>query len=379
VGEWIRLRPDPWIPAATASTPLLVNCAGRSELGERIVALIDSAQKSVAVISPLLTDERLLGRLVAARQRRVRVQVITELRNNRSDGVWYPTRGFEPSPQGKHLKKHFEAVRALAARRVSCRGLKYYAHPKLVLADDARVVVSSANLEANNLGWGEKVAIEAGVLVEDPPLVSALTGAFRSLWEACPFRLHLAGRDISLQETAAPPPAEGALSPRLPGGFSVAWSYPPDGHGLRDQLAELVRGARARVVVSALSFYHTDQIAGLGTALAEALRRGVAVAVVVRRDEKIPAHKYPDPGTRRLLDLGLRLFGITAQHAKGVLVDRAWCGVTSANVNPFSLDGGLESAHVECGLFGPADSSLLAGLAGFLGRLPETATHAYRP
>ncbi len=75
----------------------------------------------------------------------MRVRVLTNVRENSGKGVRYPTRGFDLSETGRSLQKHFSALREMTRQRVFCRGLHAHAHAKLVVADDERVVLSSAN------------------------------------------------------------------------------------------------------------------------------------------------------------------------------------------------------------------------------------------
>ncbi len=62
MGEWVRLRPDPWTPGPGVGDGLLMNCAGRAALGERILGLIGSARRSLGVMSPDVDDPARRGR-----------------------------------------------------------------------------------------------------------------------------------------------------------------------------------------------------------------------------------------------------------------------------------------------------------------------------
>ncbi len=201
--------------------------------------------------------------------------------------------------------------------------------------------------------------------------------AFAELWEACPFRQHLEGADVSVQEAPARRPNPARLT-RVLGTGNAAWSLPPDHRGLRDLFVRVIRESREHVLLSALSFYETEAAPALHAVLTGALARGVAVTVLVR-PENFAAGDYPDPSTLRLIDKGLRLRGVTGLHAKLLLTDGGRCGLMSANVNPFSLDSGAESANVEWGLVGDAGSAALAPVARLLEALAATPTHEYRP
>jgi phosphatidylserine/phosphatidylglycerophosphate/cardiolipin synthase-like enzyme len=369
----MELRPGPWRFGALGAWEF-INCVDGAQLGEHILARIMNARRTLMAVSPMVEDPRVVEALLAARRRGVRVRVLTQLRENSSKGIRYPTRGFEGLREEWPLDEHFAALRQLVAGRVFCRGLRHHTHAKLLLADDV-CVISSANLSANSLGWGGRPSIEAGIELEGADAaVWAETCA--ALWDAAPFRMHLCGAEVSLQEVGTRAIEESSLARETAAG-RMAWTFPSAHRGLRDLLAETIDIARRRVILSALSFYHTDRVPRLHTALEAALHRGVAVSVVVRT-EHFTAAEYPDLSTAGLLRSGLRLLGVTGLHAKGILVDDRWCGVGSANFNPFSLDSDLESANVECGIIGDAAAAALAPFAAFLTGLAEGATHELR-
>lgn len=337
----------------------------------------------MTVVNPLVTEPALVEALLAARRRRVQVRLITEVRENRGGGVHYRTRGFEFAAAvapGKHfagadadLKKHFAAIRRLAGELVYCRGPRHYAHAKLLLSDDRVLIVSSANGTPNSLGLGGSPSLEAGLCVTDAEVVTGWAMALHTLWDACPFRLRVQGHDVSLQEEHA----THLTGVELASAPYSGWSYPPGHQGLRDRLMTLVLSARSRIILAALSLYDTNRIPLLHGALETAIARGVEVNVLVRPEE-FTSHKYPDPSTQSLIGKGLRLFGVTGLHAKGILVDATACGIFSANVNPYSLDSSLPSAHIEAGLFESGPLRLLAPYSRLLESILGKRTHEYR-
>lgn len=367
-----------WVPVGgenngvlVSEPPLFVGGPGRPDLGNEVLRTIQEAARSLVVINPLVSEPAFVEALRAARQRRVQVRVITELRENRGAGVRYPTRGFEYASSNE-MGTHFTAIRQLAGELVTCRGLRFYAHAKLLLADDRTLLISSANGNPNSLGRGAAPSLEAGVRITESEVVTGWATALRQLWDACPFRLRAQGRDVSLQEEAG----EVLAGSELENSSGAFWSYPPAHRGLRDRLAQLIKGARRRVILGAFTFFDTDKIPIMHEALQGALARGVEVTVVVRPEHFRPI-EYPDPSTRRLIDDGLRLFGFTGLHAKGILVDDTACGIFSANINPFSLECDLDSANVEAGLVETAPLCHLGLYAQFLENIVSRATHHY--
>lgn len=380
---WVPVR-SPGADVPRSEPPIFVGGPHRPDLGEEVLRIVQETTRSLTLVTPLVTEPALVEALLAARRRRVQVRLITEVRENRGDGVHYRTRGFEFDAgvaPGKHfagtdvdLKKHFAAIRRLAGELVYCRGPRHYAHAKLLLSDDRVLMVSSANGTPNSLGRGGSPSLEAGARVMDGETVTGWGTALRSLWDACPFRLRVQGRDVSLQQESA----VSLTGAELEAAPLASWSYPPGHRGLRNRLAELVQTAQRRVVLAALTFFETDKIPLLHEALEAALARNVEVMVIVR-PEHFPPDRYPDPSTRRLMERGLRLSGFAGLHAKGILVDDTACGIFSANINPYSLECDLESANIEAGLFERAPLQSLAAYARFLEYLVAGRTHEYRP
>jgi phosphatidylserine/phosphatidylglycerophosphate/cardiolipin synthase-like enzyme len=377
MGEWLRLRDGcPEWASESMDPDVLVNTPGRALLGEELLGSVASARRSVIAINPLLTDLRMLNTLIGARKRGVRIKIITELRDHGRSGVKYPTRGFE-AENPMNLQQHYKSIRALVQEGVLCRGLQHYAHGKALVVDDLQLVLSSVNWTENSLGWGVQPSLEAGIFIREPAVVTAWSGTLGNLWDRCPFRLHSLDGDISLQQLPSMLTSASGLERQCRENVQMSWSYPPNHYGILEQLVYAIRSARKSVVISALSFYRTEEVPVLHDTLEDALTRGITMTVIVR-PENFSLDKYPDPSTRRLLARGLRLRGVESLHAKGILVDDSLCGMFSANVNPFSLQSRVESAHVECALFTYGGDSLLSGYGRFLKQLNEQATHEYR-
>jgi len=348
MGVWNRRYNTESMLPGTRDAGVFVNAHDGANLGEEILRCISTSQQSLLIINPLITDERLIQHILEARERGVRVKIITELRENRRSGVSYPTRGFEVDDEF-NLNEHFMAIRRLTTGRVLCRGMRYYAHAKIVMVDNERVILSSANGTPNSLGWGSQPSVEAGISINEPMAVSKIAMVIGKVWEQCPFRLHLLENDISLQESAVDRQNAFPLESAIYDNSQIVWSYPPNGRALRDALVRLIRQAREKITFAALSFYETDKVNLLHTALLEALGRGVCVTVIVR-PEHFRSNQYPDLSTKTLLENGMRLLGVSALHAKGLVIDNNACAIFSGNINPYSLESAADSAQVEFGL-----------------------------
>lgn len=354
---------------------VFVNSPDRATLGEEILRSINSARRSILIINPLITDERLIQQILAARERGVRVKIITELRENRGTGIRYPTLGFEVDA-GVDLKEHFMAIRRVTTNRVVCRGLRYYTHSKVLIVDNEQLILSSANGTSNSLGWGSQPSIEAGVSIHEPSVVSKIAAVIGQVWEQCPFRFHLLENDISLQESAVDTQVDFPLDVAIDHDSHVVWSNPPHGMALRNSLVRLIHQANESITCAALSFYDTNKIDTLHNALLGALERGVRVTVLVR-PEHFRADQYPDLSTKTLLEKGMLLLGVSALHAKGIVVDNAACAIFSGNINPFSLESQAVSAQVEIGLCEFGQPHILDSYGKWLTSLEVAADFEY--
>jgi len=376
MGVWNRRYNTESMLPGTQDAGVFVNAHDRANLGEEILRCISTSQRSLMIINPLITDERLIQHIVEARERGVRVKIITELRENRRSGVSYPTRGFEVDDEF-NLNEHFMAIRRLTTGRVLCRGMRYYAHAKIVVVDNERVILSSANGTPNSLGWGSQPSVEAGISINEPMAVSKIAMVIGQVWEQCPFRLHLLENDISLQESAVDRQNAFPLESAIYDNSQIVWSYPPNGRALRDALVRLIRQAREKITFAALSFYETDKVNLLHTALLEALGRGVCVTVIVR-PEHFRSNQYPDLSTKTLLENGMRLLGVSALHAKGLVIDNNACAIFSGNINPYSLESAADSAQVEFGLCEFENPQFLGAFGRWLTGLEVASNFEYK-
>ena len=231
--------------------------------------------------------------------------------------------------------------------------------------------ISSIHLDSPSLGWCENTAHEAGLRITQAKTVAFLEQAFKGLWQSCIGEQHQKQMERSVSSRAPKTVPATNLFRDLGDGLKVAFSIPPRRFRLRDHLVEVIDEAKTEVSLACMLFYESEKIKGFHESLVNALQRKVRITVLVRTDQALEFNrqgKYPDPGTKKLLNKGLVIKGIANLHAKGILIDGEKWGLTSANFNPFSLHSSAKSAHVEIGLFGlrskePVYADFLQGLA----------------
>jgi len=378
LGSWNCIAKDSRPPTSRGS--LWTNNPKCVDLTDRIFALIDSAKTSLWVASPIIDDPRIVDALKKAKYRRVRVKVITDIRNNRGRGSLYLTRGFEAkSEEDTKLEAHQACIRELARERVPCRSPTHYPHFKLILADNLNGLLSSANLTENSLGGTDKSSLEAGLEFDDLDRIEQLSFILSSLWNSCPFRLILSDSDVSIEErgsgecvTADAKEAEAiGLLVNSPGEHFFS---------LTASIVEGINGSERELTLATMSFFETNRVPRLEEALLAALDRGVNVMTVIRPEHFREAERrgqFPDASTKRLIESGMKLRGISGLHAKGLLVDRKEAIIFSANINPFSLTSERESNHMELGLkLLPSDRSFEC-FCDFMSELSQSANQQF--
>lgn len=387
-GGWDALRDGPWSPAGPIPEDLLLNHASSAVLGERIIALIDSAQsrETLRLITPILDDDRVLDAIVKARGRGARVKLITEARRRRHGEyvIRAADYGFTGEEQRQANLHHHRALGRLCAENVDVRGFHFCPHAKLALIDQREAIISSANLTANSLGWGQPV-VEAGLLLRDTDLLSALHQSTTALWQQAPLAFHImADEEQTGYSIQSRPSRIAEVVPAIETtNGSILWNVPGVASSLAVRIAREIGDARKGVVLCAYTLYELDRgVQKIEAAILGALRRGVEVIALVRsNNDSIVSQGWPDPSTRRLVGAGMQLLGIIGLHAKGFLVDDNVCGIFSANFNRFSLShessAPLEVPDLEVGMIGFADNIPLRPLAGWLHTLPSSATHRW--
>lgn len=351
IGNWNVSELSASVPRSHGS--MLVNHKSCSDLGDRIFDLINSASASLWIASPFIDDPLVVKALISARQRRVRVKVITELKDIRKSkrGRLY-TQGFEPSKVSEsELKSHRGFIREFARNRIGCRCPKHSPHFKLVITDQNKLIISSANLTANSFGGTASSAFELGAFVDCAEQIGVAETLIQQLWNTCPMRLHLSDNDVSLQQQGGGEEVAAVVDAAANRGLLIN-SPRENVFTLTDALLKGIKGTSRELIIVSMSFYEANKVPELEEALYDALQRNVKVVAIVRPErfrEQEKVGKYPDPSTRRLLEAGLQLKGIHGLHAKGMMFDRTHGMVFSANINPFSLSSG-ETNHIEMGI-----------------------------
>lgn len=347
------------------SSHLVVNGMDGMDITDAILVMLQKAKHSVGLMSPMCEDGRIVSVLNSKAKKDRRL--ITEIRErNKNHGPEYRVRKWQSlDREGGGGLGHIRNLRSLVQNGTLCRGTRAYPHAKLVLADEKAVLISSANLSPNSLGGGDGYSHEAGLYIEDRMTVAGFSKLFNALWEVSPIRQHMISGDVSITEETAVPVNPDFLRQEVEGGLVLCANLPPSHAFLTETVTRCIEDAQKEVILVALSIYDTSDIPKLHFAIKDALRRGVRIRCIVREDHGF-GDKWPDKSTLELKDEGLELTTRIGLHAKGLLVDDTFCGIFSANMNPYSLDPTLPTAHMEIGLFGPADNSVMQPYADFL-------------
>ena len=358
-----------------------INSPDCVELTDRLLASIESARKVLWVASPFIDDERIVQSLIRARSRRVRVKVVTDIRNNRGRGKQYVTRGFQAEPEeATKFDAHQSCIRELARARISCRSPIHYPHFKLVVADDRIAILSSANLTQNSLGGSLNSSLEVGLAVGRQEQVDQLLLLLSELWSSCPFSLLLNGEDVSIEQHGCGEQVAHVAKTAAQCGLLV--NSPRESFfSLTDAIVTAVNQSNREVIFASMSFFDANRVPQLEDAVLAALGRGVQVTAIIRPEhfcKEETRGEYPDPSTNRLVESGLELQGIAGQHAKGLLVDQSDGLIFSANINPYSLTSGLESHHMELGAKLSANNESFTDFAEFMNDLKRAANNRFK-
>lgn len=316
------------------------------------------------VISPIIDDPQIVRLICQARERGVIVRVLTTL----VDRHGVRTKGWDAS---QDVASHDECIRRLAKSGVLLRSPITTPHAKFIHLSEKQAIFGSANLAKGSLRGH---ALEVALQISDVIAMRSLADAFDEIWKLCPYFLRSRAGTITIGEAAQLTGNALPLSLRMDD-MELLLSFPCSSIA-SDRLSEIVTTAQREIVLMAMSLYDTDTIPRFGDALLEALNRGVRVLTVVR-PEHFPPSQYPDKATIELIRSGMELTGITGLHAKGFLVDGDWCGIQSANFNPFSLDATRPECNVEMLLIGHATSPLLRDYSRFFELLSGSATHIF--
>ena len=334
--------------------------------GRKIVDLIRNAEKSVFVVSPVVEEEEVFEALRETAARNVDVRVVTQLGNHR-------TGEFKTSPEFADYDIPRRKLADLGAR---VRDWDVTVHAKMVLADDRRFLFTTANLNGNSLGTGERNAVEAAFLFEDGPEVAAGRKLFDAIWEGCPTRQEKRDDSIVIARVASKVRAPAAADCSVRAGAAEFLLSTPANLLLSRRIAVLLDSAKKNVLLLAMTLYDLEKVPALFDAFVRTLKRNVKVTVLVRpgAEQNFKPSEWPDPSTKKLMALGLKVVEIPRLHAKGVFVDDRIGLMTSANLNPYSL-GDLETSHVEVAVQAPCGESIVSEFRTFAASLEKGGIH----
>lgn len=325
------------------------------------------------IISPVIDDNEIVKLIHEARNRGVVVRVLTTLNDRHGIG----TRGWDSS---QNINAHETSIRTIAQTGVLLRSPLTTPHGKLIHLSGMSAIFGSMNLTTSSLRGD---SLESGILIQAKDTLSNLETAFDHIWNrSCFYMKHNQNGDITVEERNTPAGIDPPEMTARDG--TIVLIAEPGLSSTCNHLTELVNGAQRNITLVAMSLYETNKIPQLGDALLSALKREVSVHAVVRQEHfqrQEQRGEYPDAGTRELIRNGMKLCGIKGLHAKGFLIDDIWCGIQSANFNPFSLDtrldacNGRDGCNVELFMIGHTAQEPMRSYAGFLSALVKNATH----
>ena len=327
--------------------------------GDHVVDMVRKATRSVFIVSPVIQEDGVFAALREAVTKGVELRVVTQLGNHR-------TGRFDTSLE---FSDYDIPRRRLADLGACVRDWDVTVHAKMILVDDERFLFTTANLNENSLGTGNRNAIEAAILFENGPEVAAGRRIFDAIWEGCPTRQEKRDDRISIARVAskARVPTAGDCSIRT--GAAEFLLSTPMNHVLAYRMVTLLDMAKSKIVFLAMSIYDLEQVPILFDAFMRALARNVNVTVLVRTGaEQFKLEDWPDPSTKELQKKGLRIVEIPHLHAKGLFVDDEIGLMMSANLNPYSL-GDLESSHVEMAVQAACSVPFMAKYRDFVSTL----------
>ena len=139
----------------------------------------------------------------------------------------------------------------------------------------------------------------------------------------------------------------------------------PSNRFLAKRMAALLLEARKNVLLATMSIYDLEKVPIVFNALCGVLSKGIAVTVLARTGiEQFKPEDWPDPSTKKLIELGLKIVEVPHLHAKGLFVDGQIGMMMSANLNPYSL-GNLETSHVEIAAQAPCSEPFMDAFQRF--------------
>jgi phosphatidylserine/phosphatidylglycerophosphate/cardiolipin synthase-like enzyme len=253
------------------------------------IGAIDGAHASVDLAMFHLTDEAVVAALVRAAGRGVRVRVIV-------DG-----KGLE----ARANRGAFEQLTAGGVQARPSSAAFSITHEKAMVVDGQVAFVTAINLTRD----ADRTR-DLGVVTRRPEIAAAVEELFEADWQNAEGRGHVTPRDL---------PASLVVSPT----------------GSRARLVGLIASARRELLLTVENLGDPE----IDRALAEAVRRHVAVRVIVPMCDKNPNPLYNLPAARELATEGADARVMPApetpdtpyMHSKMILVDGTTAYVGSVN------------------------------------------------
>lgn len=326
------------------------------------------AGEVLRIMSPVIDHPQVVSWLRAARHRGVVVRILTTL----VDRHGIHTKGWDAS---ENIESHGESIRELAKCGCILRSTRTTPHGKFVLGGYSKLWFGSANLAIGALGGR---AVEAGVVLDDDGVSCQVQTIFDQLWKSTPYRMVHRQGAILIEEKGNSITTFADVE-LLEDQVSV-WSSAPGVSTATCGINCLLDSATDDILLVAMSLYELDSVSEMQEILIRALRRGVRVRAVVRQEHFVSEElkgRYPDSSTSKLLESGMELLGVQGLHAKGFLVDDRWCGIQSANFNPYSFDWRREECNVELVIAGDARDKILMAFADWMRSLTQQATYYF--
>ncbi len=341
-----------------------------NELLTSLKALIEGVGEGevLRVMSPIIDDSQVISWLRASRKRGAVVRILTTL----VDRHGVRTKGWDAA---ENIESHGESVRELAKCGCLLRSTRTTPHGKFVLGGYSKLWFGSANLASGALGGR---VVEAGVVLDDDGVSGRIQTIFDQFWKSAPYRMVHRQGAILIEEKGNPTTAVAADN--FPEDGASVWISAPGVSTATFGINRLLESAADDILLVAMSLYELDEVPNMQELLLRALRRGVRVRAVVRQEHFASEElngRYPDSATYKLLESGMELLGVRGLHAKGFLLDDRWCGIQSANFNPYSLDWRREECNVELIIVGDARDKSLRGFPDWMRGLLVQATHYF--
>ncbi|MFF0319034.1 phosphatidylserine/phosphatidylglycerophosphate/cardiolipin synthase family protein [Micromonospora sp. NPDC005252] len=313
----------------------LTYAGGGSTIREELIDLIDSAKKRVFVATLFLGDEDVRHALERAANRlQGGVYVVSALDDrglNRAINDASDTMDIDTQIEYRNFTR-------LTTSGIYVRGYPGL-HAKFVVVDDARALVSSANLVTRSFN----TVAENGLVFEDVEEVAVLAWVFRRLWRHSAWDMPPAPTHHSVHDRI---PDDDAL-PDSHNGSRILWTW-QEQHRILDSMRRTIDQAVEELILATFSignmtFGLPKQPARpelLYEPVCRALDRGVRVRMLLRGRNISEASRAEASAFQKA---GVEIYADRLTHAKGCIADRRTGSVFSANLmTGMGLTGGME-------------------------------------